>query len=144
MTQENTPVSVGEKILASSDSDVFLVSLINMAEKQAQNVKIDITLFVQGLIVSGVVIGEKSYFEGLYNDLNLSGSSPEEFFEHYQVLSEGASGEQQEKNQFTKNIDYIHLKDVSYNSLSQNNRGGYWRGKLNRVDGFRLGSLTSL
>ncbi|MEG4851458.1 MULTISPECIES: hypothetical protein [unclassified Microcoleus] len=160
MTQENTPVSVEEKIQISSDSDKLLIYLIDTADKFAGQVDIDITLSVQGLSVSGVVISEKLYFEGIYNDLKLSFSSSDIlekeaqiFLENHQSFAAKLSGDREVKSQL-KNIEYIHLKNVAFyngncltpknanNLLIPNHRGGYWRGHLNRVDGFCIGNLT--
>lgn len=160
MTQENTPVSVEEKIEISSDSDKLLIYLIDTADKFSGQVDIDITLSVQGLTVSGVLINEKLYFEGIYNDLKLSFSSSDilekeaqVFLQSYQSLAENLSGDREVKSPL-KNIEYIHLKNVAFyngnclipknanNLLIPNNRGGYWRGNLNRVDGFCIGNLT--
>ena len=160
MTQENTPVSVEEKIQISSDSDKLLIYLIDTADKFAGQVDIDITLSVQGLTVSGVLISEKLYFDGIYNDLKLSVSSSDTlekeaqiFLENYQSFVAKLSGDLEVKSQL-KNIEYIHLKNVAFyngncltpknanNLLIPNNKGGYWRGNLNRVDGFCIGNLT--
>jgi hypothetical protein len=160
MTQENTPVSVEEKIQISSDSDKLLIYLIDTADKFAGQVDIDITLSVQGLTVSGVLISEKLYFDGIYNDLKLSVSSSDTlekeaqiFLENYQSFAAKLSGDLEVKSQL-KNIEYIHLKNLAFyngncltpknanNLLIPNNKGGYWRGNLNRVDGFCIGNLT--
>ncbi|MEG5058781.1 hypothetical protein QUB60_12040 [Microcoleus sp. A2-C5] len=150
--EENTPVSVEEKIQISSHSDVLLILLINIADDFVGKVNINITLFVQGLIVSGVLIGEKPYFEGLYNVVNSSFSSFEErekeveaFLTNYKSLCAKLSGNQKEQNQL-RNIEYIHLKDVHFysgNTTIPNNSSPYWRGDLNRVDGFCLRNLST-
>ena len=159
MTQENTPVSE-EKNQISSDLDKSLIFLIDMADKSAGDVDIRITLFVQGLIVSGVLISEKLYFEGLYSELNLvvtSSNIQEEkgqtLLKIYQSFAAKISGDREVKKQ-VENTEYIHLKNVAFysgnfltpnnanNRFISNNKGGYWRGNLNRIDGFCMGDIT--
>lgn len=153
-TEENTPIPGKEKIQLSSDADVLLMLLIDVAEGVVGKATLNITLFVQGLIVTGVLIGEKAYFEGIYNEMNVFVSDSEQerekdaqtFFAHYQSLSLKLSGNQGEESQL-KNFEYIHLKNAQFyagNSLIPTNKKPYWRGNLSRVDGFCLGNLTDV
>jgi len=161
MTLQNTPVSTEEKIQISSNSDKLLIFLIDMADEFADRVDIDVTLSVQGLIISGILISEKLYFEGIYSDMNLTVSTldtlveeeAQRFLANYQSFAAKLLGDKEVKSKL-KNREYIHLKCVAfYNGncltpkntdslLISNNKGGYWRGNLNRVDGFCIGNLT--
>jgi hypothetical protein len=144
MTEENKPVlATEEKTLLRSD--VILNVLIDYVNKFS--VEIGITLFVQGSIISGLLIGEKAYFEGLSNHIK----TPDPFAEHFQELvamsqslDTTLASNREEQNQL-ENM-FIHLKDTNFcsgNSLIPNGRGTYWRGRLRRVDGFSLGQLGS-
>jgi hypothetical protein len=144
MTEENKPVlATEEKTLLRSD--VILNVLIDYVNEFP--VEIGITLFVQGSIISGLLIGEKAYFEGLSNHIK----TPDPFAEHFQKivallqsLDTSLASNRKEQNQL-ENI-FIHLKDANFcsgNSLVPNNRGTYWRGRLRCVDGFSLGQLGS-
>lgn len=151
MTQENKPVLAEQKSSVSSDSDLLLMSLVELADVGSE--KISITLFVQGSIVSGLLIGEKPYFEALNNALNAfsSDGSDEDkeavraLLAPFQSLSTNLPDNQQEQSQL-KDIEFIHLKDAKFysgDSLVPQDRGGYWRGRLSRIDGFWLGNLSS-
>jgi hypothetical protein len=70
MTQENKSVLAEQKSNISSDLDSFLMSLVEMVELDDKvSGRISITLFIQGSIVSGLLIGEYLYFEALKNVL---------------------------------------------------------------------------
>ena len=144
MTQENQPVIAKDEGMVLVNPDVLLTLLVTIVNQQSW--EIGITLFVQGSIISGLLIGENMYFEGLSNEI------PEPFTEGFQALftlvkslNTNSPGNQEEQREL-KNIEFIHLKDAKFysgNSLVPNNRGVYWRGRLSRVDGFYLGQLSS-
>ncbi len=130
--------------------DLFLNSLIkyiNTAPVE-MNIKLGITLCVQGSIITGLLISEKAYFEGLSNEINAFHPFKEDFerlLAPFQVLGTSLPGNQGEQNKLT-DIEFIHLKNAKFflgTSLVPNNKGTYWRGRLSRVDGFSLGQLSS-
>jgi hypothetical protein len=151
MAQENKPVLSEQKSSVSSDSDLLLRSLVQLADVRSE--KMSITLFVQGSIVSGLLIGEKAYFEALNNALNAfnpDGSDKDKevirtFLAPFQSLSTNLPDNQQEQSQW-RDIEFIHLKDAKFysgDSLVTQDKGSYWRGRLSRIDGFWLGNLSS-
>jgi hypothetical protein len=100
MTEENKPVLVEEEKTTLLHSDLILNVLVDFVNKLP--VEIGITLFVQGSIVSGLLIGEKAYFEGLSNHIK----TPDPFAEKFQQLvallqslDTNLSGNQEEQNQ---------------------------------------------
>jgi hypothetical protein len=145
MTQENKSITARDEGIALINPDLLLTLLVQMVDKKPP-FDIGITLFVQGSIVTGLLIGEDVYFEGLSNDM------PDSFTEDFQKLftliqswDTNSPGNQEEQNQL-RNIEFIHLKNAKFflgNSLVPNNKGTYWRGRLSRVDGFSLGQLSS-
>lgn len=158
MTQEDKPTLAQQKSSVSSDSDLLLMSLIDLLEtfdKASSNEvlsKLSITLFVQGSIVSGFLIGEKHYFEALNNESNNTFSSGSDegkkamgaFLAPFQSFSTALPDNQGEQNAF-KDREFIYLKDAKFlsgNSLNPHNKGVYWRGRLSRVDGFFIGNLS--
>jgi len=153
MTQENESVLAKQKSSISSDSDLLLMSLLELVEFDDKiSEKIGITLFVQGSIVSGLLIGEKLYFEDLNNTLSALNPGSDEtkdafraFLAPFQSLSTDLPDSQQEQSQL-RNIEFIHLKDANFysgDSVVPKNKGVYWRGRLSRIDGFWLGNLST-
>ena len=157
MTQENdiTPVTTQEKDNTSANSDILLMSLVELAEDTEQiSGQLGLTLFVQGTIVTGLLISEKSYLEALSDVLNHNISRTVEgkeafthFLARFNTPSKNLSNNQDEESELTnqdeeivfKNIEFIHLKDAKFcvgNILTPIDKGVYWRGLLSRVDGF--------
>ncbi|MEG4496643.1 gas vesicle accessory protein GvpU [Microcoleus sp. F10-C6] len=152
MTQEkdNTPVTTQEKDKTPANSDLLLMSLVELAEEFSE--KLSVTLFVQGSIITGLLIGEKPYLEALNDELNATTSGSAEgkeafkaFLAPFHTLSKNSSDNQEEQSQL-KDIEFIHLKNAKFcngSSLTPQNKGVYWRGLLSRIDGFFLGNLSS-
>jgi hypothetical protein len=175
MTQENdiTPVTTQEKDNTSANSDILLMSLVELTEDTEEfSGKLGLTLFVQGTMVSGLLIGEKHYFEALSDVLNdnISGTLEGKeafkvFLSPFQTVSKKLSDNQveeiksddnleqgvkskdnQEEKSQPPNIEFIHLQNAKFyngGALIPNDKGVYWRGLLSRVDGFFIGSLSS-
>src|SRR5688572_8180609 len=133
-----------EAPVGSATCDWFLQSLVNMANRGG--LQIGITLQVSGLLVSGVLVGGKAYFEGFAEDISSSIADPElaasirnSFAKYGEIYSE------QEGEQLPP-PDYIHLRNTRFFNTSGNpipkNTGVWWRGRLSEVGGFTLGSLS--
>ena len=73
MTDENKPDLVQGESIVPSNSDYFLTYLVQTVN--VFSMEIGITLFVQGSIVSGLLIGGKAYFEGLSSEMALGFAS---------------------------------------------------------------------
>lgn len=143
MTQEDQSLPV-EKSLVRSDSDLFLMTLVELVN--IASLEMSITLFVQGAIISGMLIGEKPYFEALNNELKSTGFAPDEaihtLIQKFNSSSINSSDNLEEQDQ-PINREFIHIKNAkvySGNAFSSSTRELYWRGRLSRVDGFLLGS----
>ena len=118
-----------------------LVELVNIA-----SLEISITLFVQGAIITGMLIGEKPYFEALNNELKSTGFVPDEaintFIQKFNFSSTNSSDNLEEQDQ-PINREFIHIKNANFFSSSSfvsATRELYWRGRLSRIDGFFLGN----
>ena len=105
--------------------DRVLQILVSVVNKGGQ--ELGITLNVGGLIVSGILISNKKYWEdsqpGLRDMLKESGEKVDPQDELY----------------------YIHLKDAMYFNAGEHPvpvGGMWWRGKINSVDGFSLARLA--
>ncbi len=146
MTQEEQSSPAEKKSLVSSDSDLFLMTLVELVN--LASLEMSITLFVQGTIISGMLIGEKPYFEAFNNQLKASGFAPDEgeaidlLIQKFSSSSTNSSDNLIEEDQ-PINREFIHIKNAkiySGNGLIPSTIELYWRGRLSRVDGFLLGS----
>jgi hypothetical protein len=140
MTEENKRVLAEEKSNLSSNSDWLLIQLVEAFANEVSG-KMSITLFVHGLIITGLLIGEKAYFEAsgfktlLIEELDSTFNS-DELLENERKISQ------------LNDTEFIHLKNAKFsygNSLApSDNKGIYWRGRLSSIDGFFLGSFASI
>lgn len=142
----------------SSEPDWFLQFLIN--QTNIFGLETGITLYVGGLVISGITISGKNYFdkfaENYKSGFNKDWESLAEIIEgrireeseNYplfwtQIDSENPSKEI--KTTPLKDVAYIHLRDVVI--LNQNGNkmvmaNTMWRGRLESIDGFSLGNLS--
>jgi len=145
MTQENQPDST-ETTDLTSNPDLLLMLVVNLAEE----LEINIMLFVQGTIIGGVLISEKAYFENFKKDKSINFGNQlqqDRFNKLLDNLKSFATEtlDDQEKVPKLTNIEYIHLKDAkicSANTLTPNSEGFYWRGRLSNIDGFSVQPVT--
>lgn len=131
------------------NSDWFLQALVDICNGSESEMFFSITLNVGGLLISGELIGGEHYFNGIANDLEWSGIHPKiaDAFrkpaEIYTKQREKVPGGE-ESNSPPK---FIHLRNARIFHPSGNpiptNRGTWWRGQLNAVDGFILGTLSA-
>jgi hypothetical protein len=134
-----------EPTLVAAPHDWFLQSLVNMAN--GSGFEVGITLQVSGLLVSGILVGGKAYFEGFADDFSSAFANDPEGAES--VRSSFAKyGEiyKEEEGKESPPPQYIHLKNTRFFNTSGNpipgNRGVWWRGRISEVGGFTLGSLA--
>lgn len=117
-----------------------LVALVN-----AGNYEISVTLQVSGMLVSGLLVSGKRFFEGYSDDLSSPfepGSEMEEAVREFALTNRAVYDREGEE------VDppmFIHLRDARYvtpGGLLPTNNGVWWRGRLSEVGGFSLGSLS--
>ena len=135
----------------SKPVDWFLQSLISIVNDETGG--IPITLSVGGLLVSGEMIGGKTYFEEFarqfkdgFRDISReTAATIEESFKRlgdiYDPIQEGS----QENGSHSK-PHIVHLRDAQiYHSGGDPTpfeKRVLWRGRLEAVDGFSLGRLS--
>jgi hypothetical protein len=111
-----------------SERDVILESLIDFVT--ADGGAIPITLQVGGLLISGLLMSEKSYFKHAFISLENKKLT-------FPKLSESSQ---------SFPCAFIHLAETRITSggstIPQGEYGVYWRGKLESIDGFFLGNLV--
>lgn len=105
-----------------------------------QDFSLDISLNINGSVVSGTLISAKDYFETLSQKL-------EDGSEISQKLSEqlGAASETAESNPDGE-ANFIHMKNTRVycgdNKPTPSKGQILWRGKLDEIDGFFLGKIS--
>ncbi|MGG1629317.1 gas vesicle accessory protein GvpU [Rossellomorea sp. NRS-1567] len=101
---------------------------------------LDITLNVNGAVITGTLVSAKEYFDSLSETF-------EDGSEVAQKLSEelAKAGESVDENQSTE-AHFIHLKNTKVycgDSKPTPSKGKImWRGKISEVDGFFLGKIS--
>lgn len=132
-----------EEQIENMKQDWYLEHLVKLANL---GVEIGITLSVKGTIISGKMIPNYRYFEILSEQFQTVGG------ELGKSLSEGSDIYAKEFKQDTEQdtaledfqVGYIHLSGAKYFATN----GGFpesgllWRGKIEEVDGFTIGSLS--
>ncbi|MCC8537358.1 gas vesicle accessory protein GvpU [Xanthomonas axonopodis pv. poinsettiicola] len=131
--------------------DWYLQKLVGIAN--ASNTQFGITLFVEGVIVSGQLVSGKQYFEAFAQEFSAAfpGSDEEKedirlaFASHASIYD--AAADDDDGQQSSAPPQFIHLIDARCFSPGgqplPSNRGVLWRGKVNAVSGFTLGSLSA-
>ncbi|SIQ75323.1 hypothetical protein SAMN05880590_1079 [Rhizobium sp. RU35A] len=132
-----------------NDADWFLRSTIENII--SQGVEIGITLTVNGVIISGMLIGGKKYFEELSKTMKAASRAPDDIsdalgdsWKQFTAIYE--KPEDAPEDWQPGPVGYIHLKNARFYAPGQapipGNQGVLWRGKLSSVDGFTIGSLS--
>lgn len=133
-----------------STNDAIILMFLELVEEDG--IEVDVTLSVNGTIVSGTLIGATAYYEGItessknFHDSTMSKIISKKFNdlkeEYAKQKQEEAEKESKDKsNSFT----FIHLKNAKYlNAHNQDahSRGTWWRGSITSVDGFSFNSLV--
>ncbi len=133
-----------------STNDAIILMFLELVEEDG--IEVDVTLSVNGTIVSGTLIGATAYYEGItessknFHDSTMSKIISKKFNdlkeEYAKQKQEEAEKESKDKsNSFT----FIHLKNAKYlNAHNQDahSSGTWWRGSITSVDGFSFNSLV--
>ena len=138
-----------EKTLISSDTDLFLMELVELAERDSINTYI--TLFVQGTIISGYLSNESYYFSSMKNRIQDTVSmyptleSIETFLDTFRYFkNKYRYNNQEQKEVIDREFIYLSSPRIIFENTVIGVRGGnYWRGRLSRIDGFVLGDSNS-
>jgi hypothetical protein len=148
MMSESENLSPEELKLALDGNSVdwFLQKLVSLAN--VSPLEFGITLFTEGLIVSGQLCSGKKYFSTFASEFTDAYPGDDEAKANIKAAFE-TNGEiyDVEPNADTPPPQFIHLINArcfSHNGQPlPNNRGVAWRGKINAVSGFNLGQLSA-
>ncbi|MHA6913768.1 gas vesicle accessory protein GvpU [Ralstonia pseudosolanacearum] len=121
--------------------DWQLQNLVDLANRQG--LRVGLTLTVKGATITGMLIGGKEYFEMFGDSIGSSWPGTDEVKEA--MRSAFAQPANLYETEEQSSPSYIHLKDakIVYSSaMVPTNRGLLWRGRLDEVSGFAIGSLS--
>lgn len=135
-----------------STDDAIILMFLDLVEEDG--IEVDVTLSVNGAIISGTLIGATAYYEGIteasknFHDNTMSKIISKKFHdlkeEYAKQKEEESDKESKEQDQSTP-FTFIHLKDAKYlsaNNQESHNRGTWWRGRISSVDGLSFNSLV--
>jgi hypothetical protein len=128
-------------------ADWFLQSLANVA---ANGVEFDLTLLVGGFLVSGMLVGERKYFESFATDFSSTfpREAAEEVKKTMMAPADIIKKAEEESSDSRPLSEFIHLREARFFNTSGNpipgNRGILWRGRVSEVSGFMLGTLSAV
>lgn len=137
--------SVTENSLAPTQ-DFALEALVG-AINALGGAEVGITLHSSGLIVSGMLISGRSYFEKLIENLE---SSPDtgahafaQLFSPFQDMYANNEVTDAQKGAALLPTGYIHLRDArTFSPTGQSLPGTLWRARLTEITGWSLGNYT--
>jgi len=142
MTEESKEST---QVIRVVDNDWFLQTLVNFVNLGDFN--FGITLNVGGFLVSGQLIGGKEYFEGFASDFASAITDSEAAEDVRATFAKNGDIYSSEEGDAPP-PSYIHIKDARFFNTNgdpiPSNRGVWWRGRISQVDGFSLGSLSTL
>jgi hypothetical protein len=123
--------------------DWYLESFVDLIDADEDDKDgVPITLTVKGAVITGDLISQNKYFKLLSKFIK--GDQPEENYLSEQALNYSKRAIDKRKESEVVDAPYIHLENARY--LSHNGlipvNGILWRGKIEDVNGFNLGSLS--
>jgi hypothetical protein len=133
-----------------SGVDPWLATFVRIANRGGGEVQV--TLNVGGTLVSGKLVGAKEYFQGVINEFQKAteGLSPQSVAYWRDIGKQiaelpAAPKEEEGKEELVNLPAFIHLMNARFFYPNAKpipaNRGVWWRGRLDAVDGFAFGEL---
>jgi hypothetical protein len=123
---------------SGANKDTILEFFVQAANKH--DFTLDITLNVNGAIVTGTLVSAKDYFDALSENFEDGSDVAQKLSEELAKASETV-----EESSNTE-ANFIHLKNTKVycgDSKPTPSKGKIlWRGKLSEVDGFFLGKIS--
>ena len=132
------------ELQSADETDWYLQRLIKIVNNTG--IEFPITLYVNGLIVSGQMVGGHRYFDGLADQFR-------EFFGDTEATEETVSMLTSAREYYlgedVKNDpalpQYVHMRAAKVFVPGQNpipKDGSWWRGRITSVNGFNFGSMA--
>jgi len=147
--QQETPLTDEELRIAidGRSTDWFLQKLVSLAN--TMGLSFGVTLFVEGVMISGMLVSGKRYFEAFADEFSSNYPGDDEAKEEVRggIASHTAIYAGDDSDNEPPPPQYIHLVDARCFAPGgqpiPTNRGVLWRGRINAVSGFNLGTLMT-
>ena len=143
VSPEPTAIEIEQGIHGQS-VDWYLQELVGFAN--TSGLEMGLTLNVGGSVVSGKLISGRKYFETFAEQFASAWPGDEESRANiYKSLAAHAEIYDSTETEDLPPPQYVHLADARVHSPTGSlptNSGVLWRGKVNAVSGFSLGSLS--
>ena len=144
VSTEPTAIEIEQGIHGQS-VDWYLQELVGLAN--TSGLEMGLTLNVGGSVVSGTLISGRKYFETFAQQFASAWPGDEETKENIRKsLATHAKIYDSPETEDLPPPQYVHLTNAKVHSPTGSlptNSGVLWRGKVNAVSGFSLGSLSS-
>ncbi|WP_191565409.1 hypothetical protein [Metabacillus idriensis] len=128
--------------------DAVLLMFLSLVENDG--IEVNVTLNINGAIVSGVLISSNAYYDGItesskqLKDDTMSRIVAKRFsdLKDAYIKQKQEEGEKEKKQEQGTSATYLHLRNARYhNSAFQSSNTAWWRGKISSVDAFSFDSL---
>lgn len=146
----NITESLPERKVTDAQPDPMLRAIAAVPENSS--LELGVTLNVKGLIITGFIISQKTYFDALITGLDEVNQDSEVKTSLQHFLSElkgklvPESRSEAENHQQPMLPKLIHLRNVKIYPSEGRGMPTYgdalWRGKIDAVDGFTLGEMV--
>jgi hypothetical protein len=139
------------------DTDWLLATLVRRAN--AGNLRTGMTVFVGGTVITGILTSGRAFLEHVGTVMDSVPEAPEEgdvsdptdsardAFARFADDLYGAQERGEFEDAARDSPGFIHLEVARFlmgnASLGPENESMFWRGRLNRIDGFTLGYLSA-
>ena len=127
----------------SQSVDWWLQELMSLAD--SLQIEFGITLNVEGLVVSGLLVSGRKYFEAFAQEFATSLPCDSEETEEY-IREKFAGNADIYDTDDEDPPNFIHLTNCKFfgqGGLIPSNNGVLWRGRIETVSGFNLGVLQA-
>lgn len=124
--------------------DRALADLVVMINSTAKG-EIGATLTVNGSVVSGDIISGERFFLGLQEEIRNASGADNRLADTWQPMVDAYRADREADVDFDaalKNTVFIHLRNAKVINGETSNVG-FWRGRLESVDGWSIGRLDA-
>lgn len=128
--------------------DAIVLLFLSLVEEDG--IEVPITLNINGVVISGLLIGASAYYEGITESSKLlhDGTMSKIIYKKFEDLKEAYFKQKQENKEQEdqeNSPSFIHLKNAVYfntdgQSIPTSNT--WWRGRISSLDGFSFDFLV--
>jgi len=130
-----------QSVINRGSNDSLLQLVASLTDK---GIELPLTLFVNGTIISGILIGRKKYLDQFVSQFT-TGWDDESVNILRDAFGLNENPEESEDAGEIDNIRFVHLRDAKVYSPGQEPlpaNGLLWRGKIAEVNGFSYGMFS--